>query len=1203
MLCLRRWRVALLVALLCTRATSARASLTYGSVAMDAGLDAMTTKFGGDGVTVWDGRVIFAPLTSAAVGVFDPATNAFTLVPAGDAAQSKGGALADDGRVVFAPAADHSFVGVFDPETDTFEKHATNVVINATHPFKFNGAARLGDGRVAFAPAQAMYVGVFDPATGAFATHNLPTSLGDNTVEKFGGAAATPDGCAVFSPSAADAAGKFCVDSSTNSGFTLTLVPLASDSPLLGLAGKFSGAIATERGDVIFPPLLANRVGVYDFTGGAFVETDASLLHASLSNTTTYKFTGGSMLPDGRAVFVPGDAATAALFDPSDGSLVPVAGAPPASDLGGVESHKFSGAASTQDGRVVFVPHNAPVLGFARAHCPLAPPANGALAPDCPALLAVGDSCAPTCDEGFNRLGAFSCAADAATPAMCESPCETCERQSRAMGFVTRDAFAPSKQGLRAWFANADLEGAASAAHPPRARGARWVSRVGGFAAKPTNPNVDDVSPAPAPSGSWGIQTVSGHGAERPVTAVHGTADTGYVFGANEHIMPAGEWSLCAVTRYDGDGAERVLTGSPVNFVFGHYGHFFNEERGMVYVENSGGYLTETTFATQGGKADKNDWIVMCGANAPFRQSVFADGARVSSSALVSTAGSSSFALGINHFAAGQQYVTETSAFAVAEVLVWDRALSDEELLDASEYLRREVLGVAPAPAPPFTDRARAWFASADLQTCLTEGTCDSTPWRSRVGNFQAEVTGTGGSVNAISGFGAGKAVAAIHGSPQTAVTFGDSAGLGTKILPAGEWSMCTVSRYNDNAGTNKRIIQSATANSATATFNFPWGHYSGAVGTHSHLCYDFYQNPAGDARPAGIVADVDHWLVFCGTNGANRRSFFANGLNVGTTTLPARVTQDCGDFDLGINTYPNQPYPGENSDFAVAEVIVWDGALDDDELRAAGAFLREATLGIRDAPPPFEDDMHAWFASADLKRVASAGEWSSRVGSFQVAVTAGSAEVRRLAGAGAGLQRVSAVHGTTATTLLFGANANGERVIPEGTFSMCTVARYDGLDNMQTIWNFENGDGSSLVTIWGHAGGGPHGTSGFGHLSFVHMCNTHDWIYNRDSPDAKIASSKDDWVVFCGTNGAHRSSFYANGVRIPAIRRVGATECSAPNGIAVGINLASATTPPVDFAVAELVTWNRALTDDELRRASNYLRRTVLGHAVSEKE
>jgi hypothetical protein len=1192
MLCLRRWRVALLVALLCARATSARASLAYGSVDA-AGLDAMTTKFGGDGVTVWDGRVIFAPLTSAAVGVFDPATNAFTLVPAGGDAQCKGGALANDGRVVFAPAADHSFVGVFDPETDTFTKFDAGVAFGATHPFK--GAARLGDGRVAFAPAQATFVGVFDPATGAFAKHDLPASLGGTTIEKFGGAAATPDGCAVFSPSSADAAGKFCVDSSTQSGFTLTLVPLASDSPLLGLAGKFSGAIASDNGDVIFPPLLADRVGVYNFTNGAFVETDASL-----SDTTTYKFTGGSLLPDGRAVFVPGDAATAALFDPSDGSLVPVADAPPASELGGVESHKFSGAASTQDGRVVFVPSNAPVLGFARAHCALAPPANGALAPDCPALLPVGDSCAPTCDEGFNRLGAFSCAADATTRATCESPCETCARQSHAMGFVTRDAVAPSKQGLRAWFANADLEGAASA---------RWVSRVGGFAAKPTNPNVANASPAPAPSGSWGIQTVSGHGAARPVTAVHGTAETGYAFGANEHVMPAGEWSLCTVTRYDGDGEQRVLQGSG-NFVWGHYGNANSAFglRGVAFVLDSG-FLTETMFATQSvATPDKNDWLVMCGTNAPFRQSVFADGARVSSSAKVSTGQGSSFALGINDFSTGQTYLGETSAFAVAEVLVWDRALSDEELLDASEYLRREVLGVAPAPAPPFADRARAWFASADLQTCFTEGTCDSTiPWRSRVGNFQTVVTGTGGSVGAISGFGAGKAVAAIHGSTTTTVAFGDSAGAGTKILPAGEWSMCTVTRYDgaDNGSNRGRLIEGTT--------NFFWGHYFHRVGT-AFLCegLNVYLGTV-DENPAGIVADSEDWLVLCGTNGAKRRAFFANGLNVGVSALdptvaesralPVSVAESCGDFDIVINK-PGESDP-QSSDFAVAEVIVWDGALDDAELRAAGAFLREATLGIQNAPPPFEDDMHAWFASADLNGVASAAEWSSRVGSFQVAVTAGDAEVRRVAGAGAGLQRVSAVHGTTSTALRFGANVDGERVIPEGTFSMCTVARYDGLANTQAIWSFENAN-----MAWGHAGGGLEGVSRNGHLSFVFMCNSDygndgGWLHHPDNTvalDAKIASSKDDWVVFCGTNGMRRSSFYANGVRIPA-GTVNSGECSATGGTAVSINLGTDTRGYSDFAVAELVTWNRALTDDELRRASNYLRRTVLGHAVSEKE
>jgi hypothetical protein len=297
-------------------------------------------------------------------------------------------------------------------------------------------------------------------------------------------------------------------------------------------------------------------------------------------------------------------------------------------------------------------------------------------------------------------------------------------------------------------------------------------------------------------------------------------------------------------------------------------------------------------------------------------------------------------------------------------------------------------------------------------------------------------------------------------------------------------------------------------------------------------------------------------------------------------------------DFDFGINRQ------WEKSDFAVAEVIVWDGALDDDELRAAGAFLREATLGIRDAPPPFEDDMHAWFASADLNSVASAAEWSSRVGSFQVAVTAGDAEVRRVAGAGAGLQRVSAVHGTTSTALRFGANVDGKRVIPQGTFSMCTVARYDG-SAKQTIWSFEN-----AIMVWGHAGGGDNGVSGNGHLSFVFMCNSGaGWLHNPASTvalDAKIASSKDDWVVFCGTNGMRRSSFYANGVRIPAAT-VSGDECSATGGTAVGINLG--TGGHSDFAVAELVTWNRALTDDEFRRASNYLRRTVLGHAVSEKE
>ena len=91
---------------------------------------------------------------------------------------------------------------------------------------------------------------------------------------------------------------------------------------------------------------------------------------------------------------------------------------------------------------------------------------------------------------------------------------------------------------------------------------------------------------------------------------------------------------------------------------------------------------------------------------------------------------------------------------------------------------------------------------------------------------------------------------------------------------------------------------------------------------------------------------------------------------------------------------------------------------------------------------------------------------------------------------------------------------------------------------------------------------------------------------------------------MHCGTNGALRSSFYANGVKVPSLSAttIGA-ECAATGGQTISANAFSAALSDSHFAVAEIMTWNRALTDDELRRASNYLRRTVLGHAVSEKE
>jgi len=92
--------------------------------------------------------------------------------------------------------------------------------------------------------------------------------------------------------------------------------------------------------------------------------------------------------------------------------------------------------------------------------------------------------------------------------------------------------------------------------------------------------------------------------------------------------------------------------------------------------------------------------------------------------------------------------------------------------------------------------------------------------------------------------------VAAIHGSTTTTVAFGDSAGADTKILPAGEWSMCTVTRFDGFDGSRGRLI-----GGPTDTVNFAWGHYVGEVGT-AFLCDGFYQG-TGDETPAGIVADL----------------------------------------------------------------------------------------------------------------------------------------------------------------------------------------------------------------------------------------------------------------------------------------------------------------------------------------------------------
>jgi len=74
----------------------------------------------GVGVLLPDGRVVFVPYSAASVGVYDPATNKFTMGPSAGSGTNKymGGVLLPDGRVVFVPDNAVS-VGVYDPAEPT----------------------------------------------------------------------------------------------------------------------------------------------------------------------------------------------------------------------------------------------------------------------------------------------------------------------------------------------------------------------------------------------------------------------------------------------------------------------------------------------------------------------------------------------------------------------------------------------------------------------------------------------------------------------------------------------------------------------------------------------------------------------------------------------------------------------------------------------------------------------------------------------------------------------------------------------------------------------------------------------------------------------------------------------------------------------------------------------------------------------------
>lgn len=116
----------------------------------------------------------------------------------------------------------------------------------------------------------------------------------------------------------------------------------ASARPL----GRFSGAAATGNGRIVFSPLDAAGVGVFEPSTSIF-----SIVDISATVNSPGKFSGAAMTRGGLVVFAPYDVDGVGLFDPmtSDFSYVDVSVTVQADS-------KFSGAAVMPNGRVAFAP-------------------------------------------------------------------------------------------------------------------------------------------------------------------------------------------------------------------------------------------------------------------------------------------------------------------------------------------------------------------------------------------------------------------------------------------------------------------------------------------------------------------------------------------------------------------------------------------------------------------------------------------------------------------------------------------------------------------------------------------------------------------------------------------------------------------------------------------------------------------------------
>ena len=188
------------------------------------------------------------------------------------------------------------------------------------------------------------------------------------------------------------------------------------------------------------------------------------------------------------------------------------------------------------------------------------------------------------------------------------------------------------------------------------------------------------------------------------------------------------------------------------------------------------------------------------------------------------------------------------SDFAIAEVVVWPRGLTSDEMHRASNHIMHR-MGLRPAAYP------------ADLNAWYCPGAFDlvSNTWLDCSGNGNtATLSGTGLTESLSADHGAANDVLALSGTTSSVIDFGP--------VISSSFTVCSATRYT--GGTERRILQGGT--------NWLHGHHGGKAGVA------MYDNQWKTSDLVGNVSPNTDWVVMCGSNDW-AQLMLANGVDVGT--------------------------------------------------------------------------------------------------------------------------------------------------------------------------------------------------------------------------------------------------------------------------------------------------------------------------------